>query len=78
MTKRLGTAQIAILRLIQTFGSTCKGEMDGRDWRRIDGLEYLGLVQKQFVPGTGMSYFLSATGRDALKQVATPAESPKE
>lgn len=74
--RKLGPAKLAVLKLIndrysliggkRTPAGLTKGMMRSSDWRIIDRLSVLGLLQDRFVRGEGPTYFVTDAGRDAL------------
>jgi hypothetical protein len=83
--RKLGSAQRAVLRLINERYSLAggtrmpagltKSAMLSSDWRVVDRLTALGLLQDRFVPGEGPTYFITDAGRAAIG-VAIAAPPP--
>ena len=77
---RLGPSQCFILQLISDRYSLIDGirapagitknEMLSRDWKIVDRLTALGLLQEKFVKGQGPTYFATEAGRLRLEEIA--------
>lgn len=68
--QKLGPRQIVVLRFIEVRDSTIgvrKSGVPSSDWRVIDRLYDLGFLYDVFMPGKGPTYFLTDSGRAALK-----------
>lgn len=68
LTRKLGMSQFMLLSLIGTRAKSglTKDHMLGSDWRVVDRLETLGLVDNRFIPMEGPTYFINDAGRAAL------------
>lgn len=81
--RKLGSAQIALLRFINSRYSLVgglrtpvgltKSAMMSSDWRVVDRLAALGFVEDRFVRGDGPTYFVTDAGRLRLEIVAKEA-----
>lgn len=78
--RKLGSAQMSILRLVErrysliggkrTPAGITKSKMASSDWRVVDRLASLGLLEERFVPGEGPTYFVTDAGREAIAEFA--------
>lgn len=76
--RKLGPSQRGLLKLIseryslkggvRTPAGLTKDAMLSSDWRVVDRLYHLGLVEQRFVVGDGPTYFATEAGRKALNQ----------
>jgi hypothetical protein len=71
---RLGPTQIAVLRFIESRGKYgwTKENAPGNEWRVIDRLEQLGLIDNRFIQWQGPTYFINDKGRAATGVVGGP------
>lgn len=75
--QKLGSAQRAILKLIsdrysfaggiRTPAGLTKSAMFASDWRVVDRLTALGLLENKFITGEGPTYFVTDAGRLRLE-----------
>lgn len=70
MVHKLGPVQIEVLRFIESRGDQgwTKDHAPGSDWRVIDRLEHLGLIDNRFVRMVGPVYYINAAGRATLER----------
>lgn len=73
LTRKLGQSQFELLTLIGSSPKSglTKDHMLSSDWRVVDRLETLGLVENRFVPMQGPTYFVNDAGRALLSSGKT-------
>jgi len=74
--RKLGSAQLAVLRFINTRYSLVGGVKTpsgltksatlSSDWRVMDRLAAIGLLEERFVIGEGTTFFVTEAGQKAL------------